>query len=75
MTHLRTFRFSTIELSGRLIHPWSGVEGEGERVVGVFLYLSKDTGPGFSSISPEIMSRALSKGLTIAIDRYRDLKK
>ena len=49
--------------------------GKGKEWWEFFLYLSKDTGPGFSSISPEIRSRALSKGLIIVIDRYRGLKK
>ena len=72
-----TFHFSTIELSGRLIYPWSGSTMKMSRgkVWELFIYLSKDTGPRFSSISPEIRSTALSKGLIIVIDRYRGPKK
>ena len=41
---------------------------------GFFKNLSKDTRPWFSSISTEIRSRALSKGLIFTIEKYWGLK-
>ena len=70
MTHLTILRFSTIVLSRKLIYPWSDrmmkmSRGKGKLWGEFFKYLSKDAGPGFFSISPEIRSRAMSKGLII----------
>ena len=49
--------------------------GKGKEWWNMFRCMSKDKEPGLSSISPEIRSRALSKTVIFAIDRYWGLKK